>query len=926
MSSKTIDEKLTEISNTVTAQTDKADELVSEIRNSWQEVKAVHEVTNHNQQAMRDWQTQTGETTFKDLAGNTHQVPTLKSLIADAQSINPNPHVMTKAQFDALREMRKQQYAGSGFVEWGKHNFGNPNVNEGMWQWLNPSFRNRFVLGEDASNRHHGVSKTIHPQVLVDGTLHQVYGVVHHGTQSTLIFPPAPDGTKTYDSATGTVTQHSNAEVAFATETETNKVITSRKDLVFLESWHEKIADKDVVYPLGNVQYGASGYKGIGLLNNLVEQGYSAFGEWDQNTKGYGAKWSTLTDAQKAIFLGEPEHNIYYDPKAKAYVQVRYRVRVVEGFGNSWNSAHPSKIEGAEWATYSSKRIVYAQGSSNSKTNKVFVSNVHLQSTITKNDNGVAEGESSTFGLLSFGETKPLALPIALVQRLNQGAYHPSYNPMGCRAWNQQDNGGAAPWYSTEAGNINAINQAFDIQFGGVGRVGAHSNTGGVSTGQSGRSDQYKYHDAIYAGQVEDLRLNANKLDVNQLREETMRKAVAGTLRGKEKVPFTKVKTGFCHHSISTIYVYQRNYVTPSSLIDKDILYDATRYLDSYPTDSTVSCSPIAIKFIDAGDTDLTTFSGGVALNTWLIVDKLRIANNSQHLAMINQNTGNYLWFSEGSASTIKAEIIFPTEAQSAEFDSLPWVDIIGSPENIAATFPDGVVGQWVPQLPSDDTEQQFKANRKCLSHPAVNALRTMDNGETWQAITASVSSVENEIQDTWNAQSVGLVQYESLSHFTKPANNSQIVGSLGDVYASQAYLNEYGNRLHSSLTGRTGIRIGGPLFQEFLGLSKYTYYSPRSTLGWTAQIGDEPTHCALNLDVTNAYSPAYKTLHSITEKNGLLYLQFHGAELKHNGTDWGDDQTIPIIDGENVKTDLNGNTVKVFCHHTQLPIGIASH
>ncbi|TMO67426.1 hypothetical protein [Pseudoalteromonas aurantia] len=157
-------------------------------------------------------------------------------------------------------------------------------------------------------------------------------------------------------------------------------------------------------------------------------------------------------------------------------------------------------------------------------------------------------------------------------------------------------------------------------------------------------------------------------------------------------------------------------------------------------------------------------------------------------------------------------------------------------------------------------------------------------------------------------------------------------------------------------------------------------------------------THTPITLRKPLNDSPAVKALPTITEKGGLLYLQFHGAELsydkktpilisgsstaaKHdfnvykvtsgqfqgrflkrphlaasaepfdshewvvdsvglkfrdNGSysyifydtylDWGDDQIIPIISGENVKTDLNGNTVKVFCHHTQIPIGIAHH
>ncbi|WP_440055515.1 hypothetical protein ACSLBF_05070 [Pseudoalteromonas sp. T1lg65] len=892
--------------------------------------QATHDNLSHNHQSLVDWQTQTGETTFKDLAGNTHQVPTLKSLIADAQSINPNPHVMTKAQFDALREMRKQQYAGSGFVEWGKASPDqNLHINHGMYASDTVGFQSYLFIGRDYKDMT-GVSKSKAAQAVVDGVVHSLNGIYTANRRDieclSISFPPAPDGTKTYDSATGTVTQHSNAEVAFASETDTNKVITSRKDLVFLESWHEKIADKDVVYPLGNVQYGASSYKGVGLLNNLVEQGYSTFGEWDQNTKGYGAKWSTLTDEQKATFLGEPEHNIYYDPEAKAYVQVRYRMRVIEGVSDAWRVVRPN----AQGSSYIKFLGIHGKPYSNVAGRFKYTGNdrdlvdydpANYSMFMTSN-NLDSPGNSDIGRFITEGPDSGFAIPIALVQRLNQGAYHPSYNPMG--TGRRRIRGGYYyRWYEVHE-QLTPINSTFDCfnrlannGGGNMGELGFAKASLGL--GYSGRPDQYKFHDTIYAGQVEDLRLNANKLDVNQLRDDTMRKAVAGTLRGKEKVPFTKVKTGFCHHSMGTIYVYQRNYVTPSSLIGKDIFYDAARYLDSYPKDSTVSCSPFAIKFIDAGDTDLTTFGGGVALNTWLIVDKLRIANSNQHLAMINQNTGNYLWFSEGSASTIKAEIIFPTEAQSAEFDSLPWVDIIGSPENIAATFPDGVIGQWIPEIP-DGSTKQYSLNRKSNNENAT-LIVTYDNGQSWSVTSSSIVSIKNCRIVAPSSASVELWSYQTSSAFTEPAQNSMLIGKVGDVYASTHSNPREGNRLTSSLTGLIGKATLDPA-QVFAG--EVAGYRVVDDNKLNAHHRYQPKHGDIAIPAQGNHSPLVKSLYSTTEKNGLLYLQFHGAELKHNGTDWGDDQTIPIIDGENVKTDLNGNTVKVFCHHTQLPIGIA--
>ncbi|TMO71229.1 hypothetical protein [Pseudoalteromonas aurantia] len=905
---------------------------------------------------------------------------------------------MTKVQFDALRADRKQQYAGSGFVEWGKHSSVyeiNANINEGMFcaSYNGESSRySKLTIGSKLGSS--GQSSTEFASVLVDGvTLRlsdsrvDVYGI--HCT-----FPEAPDGTKTYDSATGTVTQHTNAEVAFAAETATNKVITSRKDLVFLESWHEKIADKDVVYPLGNVQYGASSYEGVSLLNNLVAQGYSAFGEWDENTQGYGAKWSSLTDAQKALFLSEPVHNIYYDAEAKIYIQVRYRIRVVEGLGNDWLNAGQNPNIGLR---HTQVNRVSPQGK------KIASIDYQSGSGFYEHINPSTSNNIGSFGILnSVTDTTDekgshCATPLALVQRMNQGAYHPVYNPMGCNEWWVANTGSTGGWFDSRLNvQIVSTEQCFaDTESFVIGLpAGGQYKKGAISSARSGRFDQYKYYDAIYAGQVEDLRLNANKLDVNKLREDAMRKAVSGALRGKGKVPFTIFNKGQCLSSEFTIYIHRVNSFA-SSLIGKNIYYNARNYMSALENSAVFEGAPIAIKFTDAGDTDLASYAGGVKLNEWLYLNKFQVLNSKNHIACINPNTGNSNWFSSGSAPTISAEILMPTENEKPEFNSLPWTDIIGHPERIAATFPDGVVGQWIPQIP-DAVIDRFNLNKKASSTSAVRTF-TSDDGSSWISDTTTLDNTKNQNITIWSASQVALIQYDSPSNFTEPSNSSVVEGGMGGVYVSQANRIEYGNRLQPSLTGEIGKRSNGAFTQESLGVTKSAKYALRGTLGWTGAIGDEPLHIQLNLDAPDNNSPAVKALSTITEKNGLYYLQLHGAELKHHkptftdvnpssnttytagnfyrltnygakgyyvcevtktfafytntdyiqmengdvvhgptnqvvlrklntadGSGWGDDQTIPIVNGEDVKTDLNGNTVKVFCHHSQIPLGIA--
>lgn len=913
----TIESQLAQLQQAATEQTEASVQLANNITEGLQEIDQVkqdiaqtYQTVNQNNQALNDWQTQSGSVNLKDLNGNSHTLPTLKSLIADAQSVNPHPHVMTKAQFDALRDIRKQQYAGSGFVEWGKH-ISTPNyqsINEGMWTWLNRA--NSISLGvADSDIGGIGESSSNRSKVLVDGVTLALSKVAHKD-YVLLTLPAAPNGTKTYDSASGTVTQHNNAEAAFAAETETNKVITSRKDLVFLESWHEKIADKDVVYPLGNVQYGANNYKGIALRNNLVAQGYSAFGEWDADTKGHGVKWSSLTESQKATFLEEPEHNIYYDPKAKAYIQVRYRVRVVEGVGDNWYRVQADGVTVInQFLGYSSGNqtsVVKPQGASTElldlgahpagnrgmyKTPFTVLSNSEAglgAFVACQYDGSPVSGISSN--------SKCYALPIALVQRLNQGAYHPSYNPMGATGFSTSDlpdsQGHAVTWNSPGVKQKPvSTQQCFDSNIARIPAGGI--DWGSISVAYSGRPDQYKYHDAIYAGQVEDLRLNANKVDVNLLRENVMQQAVAGTFRGKGKLLFTRFKALY------------KGYFGGSN-IHNAIFKDAANNgvsLNFYDNDF-----PMYTPVMVWQPSTSTTLYG-------------RISTSNSHIMLTNHpsNLGKGRHIDPDVLGLNRADICYFAEVNtlSPEFDSLPWVDIIGSPENIAATFPDGVVGQWTPKLPTGVIER-FAANRKATG--SQYGIFTLDNGASWRTTISTFNSVSNDFTNDCEASRVQLMYYESPSKFTEHVQNSHILGLPDKSYFSADYALSRGNRLMGSLIVKTG--------KSDQNSKRYGYVTIESLAinndGLLISNEYSPTHKNLHIGSPRNNSAAFKVMPSITSKNGLFYLQFHGAELKHNGTDWGDDQTIPIIDGENTKTDLNGNTVKVFCHHTLFPIGIA--
>lgn len=1012
---------------------------------------------------------------------------------------NAHQYAMTKAEFDARREANKAKYAGSGFVEWGKGSVHNDlvNINEGMlaWKGVDKGSSRATVLTLGTTNVNPiGVSRTSESIVNVDGcvlTLNNGSGAYC----STIYFPPAQNGTKTYDSATGVVfdyatqvdpkygnvapntneavarafeglvknsdfrlgAQHwynessavsitSNGAVfsgngdqrlyqnctnedadydveivaenvggvsqnvtiyiygagafdreftvklqdglnKFVMPKGTNNygsdnrilvraydkqfsgtiksvmmrptsttVITTRKDLVFLESWHEDISEKGVLFPLGNVQFGATSWNGDNqqlITHAGIEQGYSAFGSWDTTTEGRCTQLNNMSEAQKAKFISDPRNNIYYDPETKKLIQVRYRIRVVEGLGDDWDNFNSSKELKYQYIS------VRAQGKQVTNTPQW----AYKYSFYAKPSNDVGvfnirKDEEPNHG-------KCFALPIALVQRLNQGAYHPVYNPFGCAAFSwKNDNNGQVYWYGNlPLYKLPTSQKDCFVSADSGGSKTTSVNSGGISNASNMRptNDPYKYYDAIYAGQVEDLRLSAHKQDTNKLLEDSIRKAVAGEMRGKSKVPFTKVATnlGTGGHSNQTdnwavsggnlFWVYAVNNVSVGDIV---YLHDVSKDL------------LVKIKVTDAAGSRFNgpyeTLQGSVA----------------------PQDTGE--------AST-EVYVVY-TEYLTPEFDNLPWTDIIGSPENIAATFPNGVMGQWIPVIP-DGTGKDFPLNRKCVG--TGSALWTGDNGANWTAEASTwqpKESVKNDFGQIQMNPPTGQVRlgfYKTLSNFTEKADNSKIVSQVGNVWVGDRSYKDDGVRLNESLIDKVCTSSNAP-YSEYLA---FWGYRIDPAIGDINQYPNGGKHSPITLLAPQNESPAVKTLSTLTEKDGLLYLQLHGNELKYkapvperinesatsltkgklyvvsdgrfmgnvihwlvttsaplshanwrivddkvmNHADdqnvygvlfkngWGDDSTIPVISGEGTKTDLNGNIVKTFCHHSLIPLCIAS-
>jgi hypothetical protein len=284
--------------------------------------------------------------------------------------------VMSKAEFEALAEQRRQYFGGSGFIEKGiGESIDGLEIYDTIY-----SYENSFGIGFNGD----GDNKNV-PRLNVNGYNIKLYSRYANRTFNQIFLssenievPIITDSTnapamkqgdfailKDLDRNIGTnkisgviyngddangYIQSKETPIIALQDTEAGDIYSntsyfeardsvSRQDLVFLETWHEDIAEKDIVYPYGNVQYrggDVDGLSGIANGNFTGSDTYSLFGNWQNavDLVGKGYKWSNLTEEQRIKLASNPDNNIYKD--GDKWVQVRYRIRVVRGLGSNW--------------------------------------------------------------------------------------------------------------------------------------------------------------------------------------------------------------------------------------------------------------------------------------------------------------------------------------------------------------------------------------------------------------------------------------------------------------------------------------------------------------------------------------------------------------------------------------------------------------
>lgn len=673
----------------------------------------------------------------------------------------------------------------------------------------------------------------------------------------------------------------------------------SRSDLVFLESWHEDVSEKNFVYPLGNVQYLGGDTDGLtGIANGSFSgyETYSLFGNWQTPSGliGKGYVWSNLTEAQKRAFIANPDNNCYLD--GDKVIQVRYRVRVVQGLGDSWYTVNP---QGKSYMCYieTASNFVAAKGKVVSLPSdfRVANTNVFIPSSTYSNslikENGIFEMRTIEDVSGFAYEGKCFALPIALVHRRNQGMYHPVYNPNGSK---KASDGNF--WYNT-AVSFTSISDCFDT----TKLLTASGYIGSVS----GRPDGL-FYDQVHESDILDLRNSSKKVeDYNRLIGREFNKLVAGTTRGKEG---------------ETQIIAIRTFTKSSTFgISHDRFYFGITG-SSYPE---IALYPEHnLEFTLVG-------SNGSVYNTRQVLNiptagvmYIPLAGNAQvYIPIDGKNTAASMntLFPDGTTITV----IVVKRTTRTKSNTLLYCDIIGNPSNYPASWKESgvfgtplIVAEDGTSLLPDGVKDSFKLSRKANATPLL-CLRSTDNGVTWTSFTPTFNIIANEISLTDEpAGNLVLVYYQTKTSMAVPVANNEVL-EIGEVFSANYSESQHGQYLCGTLLGKVPVWYGK---SQGYPLKNYELFGK----AFWSNSARAPIHETLTFNQFGTSNPAVKVLPYLTRLNGKAYLNLAYKELKHNGTSWGDDAKFNIIDNVSTTTDNNAQTVLIGQKTVELPYFIA--
>jgi len=324
----------------------------------------------------------------------------------------------------------------------------------------------------------------------------------------------------------------------------------TRKDLIFMEVWREKISDTGFAFPNGCVQYiGAYSPNSVPLVDVDFDgwETYCQYGKWQEpgSVQFRGWKWDDLTEAEKSVIVSQKENNITIDENGEFW-QTRFRIRVVKGIGDNFRMVYPYYYGAANSSYLSYGQEAYtaiiAQGPDK---------DIDFEIGYGGNDAFITSAgytiNTMHPGFFYSVNKQTYAIPLLLVQRRNDGIFNVHYNPFGVGAAYDEENSTVLPVqdYGFTDNIIKSLQDCFNKDLkaaldadGGIVRASddtAVDEIGYINTKMSGSPFYNYYADMPLTQDLKDLRYYADRPDLDKIYNDYFIKFLQGKLRLREK-------------------------------------------------------------------------------------------------------------------------------------------------------------------------------------------------------------------------------------------------------------------------------------------------------------------------------------------------------------------------------------------------------
>ncbi|MGM6290689.1 hypothetical protein ABLA94_16025 [Vibrio parahaemolyticus] len=694
--------------------------------------------------------------------------------------------------------------------------------------------------------------------------------------------------------ATGSSILVHEVSVSLATE----EVVINRVDLFGFEYFLEEISKANpFVYPYGCIQSKLTSIEGIATKESNRPITYYSVFDGDTTSKGKGVDFWAATDAQKRALVSNPDHNIYLLDDGRL-VQWRVRQRTIAGAGNGkWFRTNPNIREANgifRWADSNatvSGRRVRAQGSLDSST---AFCETGADGWYSPTD-WVAYNDRPNKGVFSLTTQSNLGegvnrecyfLVCGVVPRLNQGVYHPSFNPMGADKATNVAHTGSVFWYELGDETVTTLKTFLSRSAGGIGHNG--SGWGSISSNVSGRPDG-RFYDAIYAsgqGGVIDYRTPAKDMSSKEEASKIFQKVVNGTYRGEELLTKTKVfgsTQGATYQGVVS-GMYKWNASAADFVISDGALgtSGASAPIIGWLVQES-KVFPVTYLFQASGSSTTQIYCGQSA---W---------ENTKPNGVVQDIVSNKpMYFVQHITTNIPV---------SGDFTQ---VDIIGSPAKILneSSLVNGWLGGWVPYATNTVAFQNMQLPRKSLSNKAIQVVTNNANTGTgaWTDGTGNaygtINTTTNKLTGSYkpSGDNILIYSYAAFAKQTKSSPNKKVLN--GSEGIGQVYVQTRGNignsaLLPESLLGKvlTNSTVNG---WDMLNVDRSALEVNSTSPLASKMLPDSdyyPEHGALKITAPTNDSAAVKALWYQTAANQQCSLNFAWNELVYKPF------TNPIVD-----------------------------